>query len=497
MISRAEYDRLARQGYNRIPLQTEVLADLETPVSAYLKIAQGPYSYLLESVQGGEKWGRYSIIGLPCPTVVRVTGDSLLIEQEGEEIHRQQTDDPLTAIQSIHRQFNVPQLDTLPRFNGGLVGYFGYDTVRYIEPHLAQSDLPDPVSAPDIMLMVSDELLVFDNLSGRLHIVVHTDPESDDAYVAGCERLDQLVEQISSLSMGHSAPAGRRVRESDFRSSFVQEDFEDAVERCKEYIQSGDIFQVVLSQRLSIPFEAEPITLYRALRTVNPSPYMYFLDLDDFQIVGSSPEILARLEEGEVTVRPIAGTRRRGLSEEEDRRLEEELISDPKELAEHLMLVDLGRNDVGRIAATGTVKLTSKMQVERYSHVMHIVSNVTGELQDDLDAIDVLRATFPAGTVSGAPKVRAMEIIGELEPVRRGIYSGAVGYIGWNGNMDTAIAIRTAVIADGELHIQAGAGIVADSIPSQEWQETMNKGRAIFRAVAMALAGLDPDALED
>ena len=497
MISRAEYDRLSRQGYNRIPLQTEVLADLETPVSAYLKIAQGPYSYLLESVQGGEKWGRYSIIGLPCPTVVRVTGDLLLIEQEGEEIHRQQTDDPLTAIQSIHRQFNVPQLDTLPRFNGGLVGYFGYDTVRYIEPHLAQSDLPDPVSAPDIMLMVSDELLVFDNLSGRLHIVVHTDPESDDAYVAGCERLDQLVEQISSLSMGHSAPAGRLVRESDFRSSFVQEDFEDAVERCKEYIQSGDIFQVVLSQRLSIPFEAEPITLYRALRTVNPSPYMYFLDLDDFQIVGSSPEILARLEEGEVTVRPIAGTRRRGLSEEEDRRLEEELISDPKELAEHLMLVDLGRNDVGRIAATGTVKLTSKMQVERYSHVMHIVSNVTGELQDDLDAIDVLRATFPAGTVSGAPKVRAMEIIGELEPVRRGIYSGAVGYIGWNGNMDTAIAIRTAVIADGELHIQAGAGIVADSIPSQEWQETMNKGRAVFRAVAMALAGLDPDALED
>ena len=497
MISRAEYDRLVRQGYNRIPLQTEVLADLETPVSAYLKIAQGPYSYLLESVQGGEKWGRYSIIGLPCPTVVRVNGDLLLIEQEGEEIHRQQTDDPLTAIQSIHRQFNVPQLDTLPRFNGGLVGYFGYDTVRYIEPHLAQSDLPDPVSAPDILLMVSDELLVFDNLSGRLHIVVHTDPELDDAYVAGCERLDQLVEQISSLSMGHSAPAGRLVRESDFRSSFVQEDFEDAVERCKEYIQSGDIFQVVLSQRLSIPFEAEPITLYRALRTVNPSPYMYFLDLDDFQIVGSSPEILARLEEGEVTVRPIAGTRRRGLSEEEDRRLEEELISDPKELAEHLMLVDLGRNDVGRIAATGTVELTSKMQVERYSHVMHIVSNVTGELQDDLDAIDVLRATFPAGTVSGAPKVRAMEIIGELEPVRRGIYSGAVGYIGWNGNMDTAIAIRTAVIADGELHIQAGAGIVADSIPSQEWQETMNKGRAIFRAVAMALAGLDPGALED
>ena len=295
MITPAEYDRLARQGYNRIPLHAEVLADLETPVSASLKMAQGPYSYLLESVQGGEKWGRYSIIGMPCPTVIRVTGDSLLIEQEGEEIHRQETDDPLAAIQSIHHQFNVPQLDTLPRFNGGLVGYFSYDTVRYIEPHLADSDLPDPVGAPDILLMVSDELLVFDNLSGRLHIVVHTDPESDDAYAAGCERLDQQVEQISSLSIGQATPVGQMVRESDFRSSFVQEDFEAAVERCKDYIQSGDIFQVVLSQRLSIPYEAEPVTLYRALRTVNPSPYMYFLDLDDFQIVGSSPEILARL----------------------------------------------------------------------------------------------------------------------------------------------------------------------------------------------------------
>ncbi len=497
MITRADYDRLARGGYNRIPLHREVLADLETPVSAYLKMAQGPYSYLFESVQGGEKWGRYSIIGLPCSTVVRVKADLLLIEQDGQEIHRQHTDDPLEAIQKIHRQFNVPELDSMPRFNGGLVGYFGYNSVRYIEPHLGGQDLPDPVGAPDILLMVSDELLVFDNLSGRLHVVVHTDPESDDAWLSGRDRLDQLIEQISSLSVGRTAPVTEAISESDFRSSFAREDFEDAVERCKEYIQSGDIFQVVLSQRLSIPFDADPVTLYRALRTVNPSPYMYFLDLDDFHIVGSSPEILARLEDGEVTVRPIAGTRRRGHSEEEDQRLEEELISDPKELAEHLMLVDLGRNDVGRIATTGSVTLTSKMQVERYSHVMHIVSNVTGEVADDLDAIDVLRATFPAGTVSGAPKVRAMEIIGELEPEGRGIYAGAVGYIGWNGNMDTAIAIRTAIIADGELHIQAGAGIVADSVAANEWQETMNKGRAIFRAVAMAVAGLDPDVLED
>ena len=385
MITRADYDRLARGGYNRIPLHREVLADLETPVSAYLKMAQGPYSYLFESVQGGEKWGRYSIIGLPCSTVVRVKADLLLIEQDGQEIHRQHTDDPLEAIQKIHRQFNVPELDSMPRFNGGLVGYFGYNSVRYIEPHLGGQDLPDQVGAPDILLMVSDELLVFDNLSGRLHVVVHTDPESDDAWLSGRDRLDQLIEQISSLSVGRTTPVTEAISESDFRSSFAREDFEDAVDRCKEYIQSGDIFQVVLSQRLSIPFDADPVTLYRALRTVNPSPYMYFLDLDDFHIVGSSPEILARLEDGEVTVRPIAGTRRRGHSEEEDQRLEEELISDPKELAEHLMLVDLGRNDVGRIATTGSVTLTSKMQVERYSHVMHIVSNVTGEVADDLD----------------------------------------------------------------------------------------------------------------
>lgn len=497
MISRSEYDKLARKGYNRIPLHVEILADLDTPVSAYMKIAQGPFSYLLESVQGGEKWGRYSIIGLPCATVMRVKGNLFLIEQNGEEIHRQEIDDPLAEIQRIRSQFNVPDIENLPRFNGGLVGYFSYDSVRFIEPHLSDQKLVDPVGAPDILLMVSDEILVFDNLSGRLHVVVHTDPESENAWIAGRERIDQLVEQISSLSVVSSPPVSMKVSESDFKSSFSRIDFEKAVERCKEYIVDGDIFQVVLSQRLSIPFDAPPFVLYRALRTVNPSPYMYFIDLDDFQIVGSSPEILARLEDSHVTVRPIAGTRRRGVDEEEDRQLEKELISDPKELAEHLMLVDLGRNDVGRIAQTGTVKLTSKMEIERYSHVMHIVSNVIGELEDNLDAIDVLRATFPAGTVSGAPKVRAMEIIGELEPESRGIYAGAVGYIGWNGNMDTAIAIRTAVIADGELHIQAGAGIVADSVPSNEWQETMNKGRAIFRAVSMAVSGLDPNSIED
>ena len=496
-MNRADYQRYRAEGYNRIPLVREVLADLDTPVSTYLKLARGPYSYLLESVEGGEKWGRYSIIGLPCSTIIRVTGEELVIEQDGEEIHAQQTDDPLAAIQKIQQQFNVPQIDGLPRFTGGLVGYFGYGTVQYIETHLGTIDKDDPISAPDILLMVSDEIVVFDNLGSRLQVVVHTDPEQDDAWEAGNLRLDELVAMLDQHLLSRDAPRVRQVRDDDFTSSFTQLNFEASVERAKEYIRSGDIFQVVLSQCLSIPFEADPFTLYRALRTVNPSPYMYFLDLDGLDIVGSSPEILVRLEDGEVTVRPIAGTRRRGDSEEDDQRLERELISDPKELAEHLMLVDLGRNDVGRIAETGSVRLTEKMLVERYSHVMHIVSNVVGELRSGLDAIDVLRATFPAGTVSGAPKVRAMEIIEELEPNRRGIYSGAVGYIGWNGNMDTAIAIRTALISRNELYIQVGAGIVADSVPANEWQETMSKGRAMFRAVSMASSGLNPEMIHD
>ena len=496
-MNRRDYQRYRAEGYNRIPITREVLADLDTPVSTYLKLAQGPYSYLLESVVGGEKWGRYSIIGLPCSTIIRVTGDELAIEQNGEEIHIQQTGDPLTAIQKIRQQFNVPQIEGLPRFTGGLVGYFGYGTTQYIETHIGTIDKRDPMMAPDILLMVSDEVVVFDNLGGRLHVVVHTDPEDENSWENGNERLDEIVNMLKQSSVDREIPRARTVRENDFQASFSKNDFEAAVEYAKNYISSGDIFQVVLSQRLSIPFESSPFTLYRALRTVNPSPYMYFLDLDGVDIVGSSPEILVRLEDGEVTVRPIAGTRRRGANDDEDAKLERELISDPKELAEHLMLVDLGRNDLGRIATTGTVKLTEKMSVELYSHVMHIVSNVTAELKEGLDAIDVLRATFPAGTVTGAPKVRAMEIIEELEPDKRGIYSGAIGYIGWNGNMDTAIAIRTAVIAGRELFIQAGAGIVADSVAESEWHETMNKGRAIFRAVAMASSGLNPESLQE
>ncbi len=486
------------QGFNRVPLMREVLADLDTPVSTYLKLANGPYSYLLESVHGGEKWGRYSIIGLPCNKVLRVWGNDLQIEQD-EEIVRQETiDDPLQAVRDFCQQYNVPELEGLPRFTGGVVGYFGYDTVRYIETHLGPCMKEDPVDSPDIMLMVSEDVLVFDNLTGRLHVITHVDPSDPRALKNGTRRLDELISDLRDIP---PLAAGKRdsvhVRESDFVSRFSQQEFESAVDVSREYIRNGDIMQVVLSQKMTVPFDAEPIDLYRALRTVNPSPYMYFFDMGDFYIVGSSPEILVRLEGSTVTVRPIAGTRRRGKDAYDDLRLERELMTDPKELAEHLMLVDLGRNDVGRVARTGSVRLTEKMMIERYSHVMHIVSNVEGQLEEGLDGIDVLRATFPAGTVSGAPKVRAMEIIDELEPEKRGIYSGAVGYIGWNGNMDTAIAIRTAVIRDGVLYIQAGAGIVADSIPSLEWMETMNKGRAVFRAVAMASAGLDKSLGED
>ena len=485
------FNSLVKQGYNRIPLMREVLADLDTPLSTYLKLANGPYSYLFESVQGGEKWGRYSIIGLPCQKVIKIFAHDVQ-QWEGKQLTETVTvDDPLAWVEAFYDAFKVADIEGLPRFNGGLVGYFGYDTIRYIEPRLADCPNPDELKTPDILLMVSDEVVVFDNLSGKLHVIVHVDPAEAGAYQRGLTRLDELVKRLDEPVYRHVAPKAIKVEEGDFVSGFTQQGYEDAVRRIKDYIVEGDVMQVVISQRLSIPFHAPPLNLYRSLRSLNPSPYMYYLDLDDFQIVGSSPEILVRLEDGMVTVRPIAGTRPRGKDENEDRALEKDLLADPKELAEHLMLIDLGRNDAGRIAETGTVELTEKMTIERYSHVMHIVSNVIGKLQKGMSAIDVLRATFPAGTVSGAPKIRAMEIIDELEPVKRGVYSGAVGYLGWGGNMDTAIAIRTAVIKDGQLHIQAGAGIVYDSVPRNEWDETMNKGRAVFRAVAMAEAGLD------
>jgi len=479
---------------NRIPLARELLADLETPLSVYLKLANEPYSYLFESVQGGEKWGRYSIIGLGCRSRIRVQGRQVTLERDDEILEQVEAEDPLRWIEEYMARFRVAELDCLPRFNGGLVGYFGYDSIRYIEPRLADNPNPDHLGTPDILLMLSEELVVFDNLASRLYIIVYVDPSEEDAYARGQARLDQLSERMMQPGLEQPRLRGgkRGVIEQDFESEFTEQGYKDAVQKARQYIIDGDAMQIVLSQRLSIPFQAEPINLYRALRGLNPSPYMYYMNLGDHHVVGSSPEILVRLEDGRVTVRPIAGTRHRGADEAEDRALEQELLADPKERAEHLMLIDLGRNDAGRVSRIGSVRLTEKMKVERYSHVMHIVSNVEGRLKPELSAMDVLRATFPAGTVSGAPKIRAMEIIDELEPVKRGIYSGAVGYIAWNGNMDTAIAIRTAVIKDGKLSIQAGAGIVYDSEPDKEWAETMNKARAIFRAVALAESGLAP-----
>ncbi len=477
--------------YHRIPLSRKVLADLDTPLSAYLKLANAPYTYLFESVQGGEKWGRYSIIGLPAKTVIRIKNHHIQLSDHGQLKEQFDHPDPLAWLAHFQQQFQVSPVPNLPRFTGGLVGYFAYDTIGYIEPRLAHPQTTDPLDTPDILLMVSEEVMVFDNLTGSLYLIVHFDPQDANGLNQAQHRLDQLVQQLRNpLPVPMDQPAPRQVQESDFTTAFKQPDFEQAVAKIKQYILAGDVMQVVLSQRLSIPCQEQPLHVYRALRHLNPSPYLYYLNLDEFHIVGSSPEILTRLDNQCVTVRPIAGTRPRGQDEASDLALEQELLADPKECAEHLMLIDLGRNDVGRVAEIGSVKLTEKMIIERYSHVMHIVSNVTGHLKPKLTALDVLRATFPAGTLSGAPKIRAMEIIHELEPIRRGIYGGAVGYLTWDGQMDLAIAIRTAVIKQQQLHIQVGAGIVADSIPALEWAETMNKGRALFKAVAMAAQGL-------
>ncbi len=487
-----EFERYRAAGFTRIPLHCEVIADFDNPLSIFSKLANQPYSFLFESVQGGEKWGRYSIIGLPCSSIVRVRANDITIETDGTVVHAETHADPLSWIDEYQQQFKVPEIDGLPVVTGGLVGYFGYDTVRMVEPKLGPNTHPDPLGNPDILLMEANELVVFDNLSGKLTILVLVDPNLDNAYRNGVDRLSALHEKIKQpLARQQQQHVSKSVDEADFSSGFTEDAYKDAVRTIKQYIKDGECMQVVLSQRLSIPYEAPPLDLYRALRILNPSPYMFYLNLEDHYVVGSSPEILVRLADGEVTVRPLAGTRPRGKNDIEDQEHEKDLLADPKELAEHLMLIDLGRNDIGRIAQTGSVEVTDKFSIERYSHVMHIVSNVVGKLKEGMSPIDVLRATFPAGTLSGAPKVRALEILQELEVVKRGIYSGAVGYLSWNGNMDTAIAIRTAVVQDKTLHVQAGAGIVYDSDPDAEWAETMSKARAIFRAVAMAEDGLN------
>ena len=495
MITHAQFQHHAGNGHTRIPVVREVLSDLDTPLSVYLKLADAPHTYLLESVEGGERFGRYSIIGLPAKRVITFRGHVMEIRDHGQLVESRQVADPFAEVEALRAQHSVPRLEGLPGFTGGLVGWFGFECIGYIEPRLAGGDTPDELDTPDILLLLSEELAVFDNLKGRLYLIVHADPRQADAWENAQSRLDALTTRLHQPG-AYPAPITRNVLdESHFVSGFTHDGFIAAVEKSKEYIRAGDIFQVVLSQRLSVPFHARPVDVYRALRALNPSPYMYFLDVGDVQVVGSSPEILVRLEHdgkggSEVTVRPIAGTRPRGRTQEEDLALEAELLADPKERAEHLMLIDLGRNDAGRVSEAGTVEVGEQFVIERYSHVMHIVSEVTGKLLPGLSYADVLRATFPAGTVSGAPKIRALEVIRELEPIKRNVYAGSIGYIGWHGDADTAIAIRTAVIKDGRLHVQAGAGIVYDSDPEKEWDETMNKGRALFRAVAEAAKGL-------
>ncbi len=485
-MNKQQFSDLAKQGYTHIPVFREVAADLDTPLSAYLKLANSPNSFLFESVQGGERWGRYSIIGLQCDESLQVRGEQIEVFKNNQCVEKVQHTDPLQWIDQYRDRFNVPELDGLPRFVGGLVGYFGYDTIRYVEPKLGKCLNPDEFGNADIMLLLSTEILVFDNLKGSVYIVVLA-PANAPGFSHAQVRIDELA-----LGLQNNVPSSPlavyddEVPELDFVSGFSEQGFKQAVVKAKQYITAGDVMQVVLSQRLNAKFKGNAIDVYRHLRRLNPSPYMYYLNMGDFEIVGSSPEILVRQEGEEVTVRPIAGTRPRGKDEQHDNQLEEELLADPKELAEHLMLIDLGRNDIGRIAEVGSVELTDKMIVERYSHVMHIVSNVTGKLAPGQSCIDVLRATFPAGTVSGAPKIRAMEIIDELEPVKRGVYSGAIGYISWNGDMDTAIAIRTAVIKGDTISVQAGAGIVYDSVPDNEWIETLNKAKAVLRAAALA-----------
>ena len=474
----------------KIPVSREILADMETPLSVYRKLANCSYSYLFESVEGGEKWARYSLIGLHAKRIIKVIKNEIEILEEGNIIENISTEDPLAYIEKLQKSFSLEEDSNLPKFNGGLVGYFSYDCVRYIERKLIDSEPPDTLGTPDALFMLSEEVAVFDNLKNKLHLIVLVD--SKDQIDAAERRLNELEEKLKDpLPFQDFKKPEKSISESDFMSGFGEDDFKQSVQKAKKYIEEGDIMQVVCSQRMSLPFTADPVALYRSIRQLNPSPYMYYLNLKDFYIVGSSPEILARLEDNKVTVRPIAGTRRRGKDELDDIAMEEDMVNDPKEIAEHLMLIDLGRNDVGRIAKPGSVNVTEKFGVERYSHVMHMVSNVEAEIRKELSAIDLFRATFPAGTVSGAPKIRAMEIIDEFEPVKRGIYGGAIGYLSWQGNMDMAIAIRTAVIKDEVLYIQAGGGWVADSVPELEWKESLNKGRAIFKAAEMVQEKLD------
>lgn len=494
MMNRVQFDQLVAQGYSHIPVFRQRLADTETPLAVYARLRQADVpAYLFESVQGGERWGRYSMIGLGQGTLLQYR-DGHMSVQTAHHVQRTVCADPFQYIRDFQAQYRVPTQAEIPEltgFTGGLVGYFGYDCVRCIEPKLGAGSSVDPIGLPDIWLTLSQQVVVFDNLRDTLFLIVHADAADPDAFEAAQQSLDLLEQRLAAPLQLQATPH----TPPQFVSQTGEQAFMAAVEQVQEYIRAGDVMQVVPSQRLSSPFDGDALSVYRALRHLNPSPYLFLLqgftvDRQPFDLVGSSPEILSRLEHGVVTVRPIAGTRPRGVTPEQDQALAEELLADAKEIAEHLMLIDLGRNDVGRVSQIGQVRVTERMTIERYSHVMHIVSNVEGQVRAGLDALDVFKATFPAGTLSGAPKIRAMEIIDELEPVRRGVFGGAVGYLGWHGEMDTAIAIRTAVIRDGQVHVQAGAGVVADSVPASEWNETLIKARAVVRAVELSAAGL-------
>jgi len=521
VITESEFQALAAQGYNRIPLMDQAFADLETPLSLYLKLAHGPHSFLLESVVGGERFGRYSFIGLPARTLVRASGfgDAARTEVVTDGVVVETASgNPLDFIAQYQQRFKVALRPGMPRFCGGLAGYFGYDAVRYIEKKLEATCPPDEIGCPDILLLQCEELAVIDNLSGKLHLIVYADPAQPEAYFRGKRRLRELKDR---LAQAVSVPAVFPSPPQPAQRDFAKDAYIAAVLRAKELIAGGDFMQVQVGQRIKKPYSASPLSLYRALRSLNPSPYMYYYDFGDFQVVGASPEILVRQEtmpprspaehgslppegalaprggpaaltpEKKVTIRPLAGTRPRGATPEADKAAELELVNDPKERAEHVMLIDLARNDIGRIAQIGSVKVTDAFIVERYSHVMHIVSNVEGTLLPGMTSMDVLRATFPAGTLTGAPKVHAMELIDQLEPVKRGIYGGACGYLSYAGDMDVAIAIRTGIIKDGTLYVQAAAGVVADSVPELEWKETEAKARALLRAAELVEEGLE------
>ena len=498
-MTETEFKQLAQEGCNRIPLVAEAFADLETPLSLYLKLAhvqnKGERSFLLESVVGGERFGRYSFIGLPARTLLRATGFGEVAKTEvvtDGVVVETHAGNPLDFVADYQKRFKVALRQGLPRFCGGLAGYFGYDTVRHIEKKLTHSCPPDDLGMPDILLLQTEELAVIDNLSGKLSLIVYADPAQPDAYPQAHARLAELKLRLKAPAQAPSiAPCASHPAER----SFAKDDYLAAVLRAKDLIAAGDFMQVQVGQRIHKKFTASPLSLYRALRSLNPSPYMYYYNLGDAHVVGASPEILVRQEstpEGQkITIRPLAGTRPRGATPEADKAAELELINDPKERAEHVMLIDLARNDIGRIAKIGSVKVTEAFVVERYSHVMHIVSNVEGLLNEGMTNMDVLKATFPAGTLTGAPKVHAMELIDQLEPVKRGLYGGACGYISYAGDMDVAIAIRTAVIKDQTLYVQAAAGVVADSVPEMEWRETEHKARALLRASELVEEGLE------